>query len=230
MSKSLRRVQENQRIVEAQFREARSSIPNTSAASRVIDGELPPLIVEQPMGRRAQPRWPWWEWLFFPLALVVTALQFFMPWIGQRGIFKLFAVFMSLWLIFGTVAVTFDSKAGTGSRIGSIEYLSKYYCWELERVPAGGWPLGKLYLVGVNCAGYVPHQIALNLDQPGLADAIERNAAIVKAEYWYEGIWSLSYVWLGLLWFFTLVTLPIWIMAMILKPVLSNLHVSWGAE
>lgn len=231
MSRSLRRLQENQRIVEAQFREARSSIPNTSSASRMIDEDLPPLIVEQPVGRRAQPRWPWWEWLFFPLALVVTALQLFMPWIRQRGIIKLFAVFMSLWLIFGTVAVTFDSEAGTGANNGgTIEHLSRRECWDWWRVPVGGWPLGKLYLLGVSCAGYVPHQIALHLDQPGVADAIERNAATVKAEYWHEGIWSLSYVWLGLLWFFTLVTLPIWIIAIILKPVVSNLHVSWGAD
>lgn len=183
-------------------------------------------------------RWAWWEFLILPLAVAVTLYQIIAPWARSQGILKLFVTFLFVWGVFGAVAVNLDSEAGSGLPYGA-EYrgvidegtlhLDGEYCGTFYgRTPRGGWPLGKLYLHGNYCAAWLPHAIADQLGFDGVADTMRQLYTDVRNEYWYEGTLSLPYFGIGIIFFWTVATLPIWLILVILKALLGNLHISWG--
>lgn len=188
--------------------------------------------------------WPWWEYLLLPLGLPVYVLSIAYPWFRKQGLVKLFVCFMATWLIYGGFAVTLDSRAGYGELMYErlrrdppagyydtfYDHVGSYYCLPMGSLKSGGWPFGKTYLMGVGCASWLSYSIFDSLGMGQQAKWVKRQHGDVYRDYYRDGTFSTSYVWMGIAFFFSLLLLTPWLILLAFRALFTHLHISWGSQ
>jgi hypothetical protein len=179
--------------------------------------------------------WSWYDYLLLPIGLFGYVLGIFVPWFRSLGLLKLFGIFMGIWIVFGcVVAITHQdyNQYNTYSRDDFARHsdgwiIPWHYCVGEGSLGYGRWPLEIPFAIEVGCAGWIgTHQLrSIGLDDQ--AHWLTTQVLYARYDMGHLGTFSVTYIWIGLIFFASLVLMPLWAVWIVVSTLFSHLRIGW---